>query len=458
MARQKQRSLTFTLFVSSALWSGVALIVAAVILVALYRASVERAFDARLEIYLKALVAGIVPGEDSGAILHDPGNLGDPRFGLPLSGWYWVVRDAGDNRVALASPSLAGDALAVPPDVPGVPRPTFVRQGTIAGPDGERLRFLERLVTLADGRRYSVAVAGDGGEVERDVSIFGNRVALTLGIFGLGLVLATFVQVRVGLRPLKRMRVAIQEIRSGAKARLEGDFPREIEPVAEELNALIDSNREVVERARTHVGNLAHALKTPLSVILNEARSAGGPFGEKVAEQAKLMRERIDNDLDRARAAAQRRVVGVSTEVAPAVDGLARAMRKIHDQRELVLSVQCPPGARFRGEQQDLEEMLGNLMDNACKWARRRVEVRVDAAAIPGRPMLLLTVDDDGPGLDPAGRKAALERGRRLDETVPGSGLGLSIVSDLAGAYGGRFSLGSAPSGGLRAELYLPAA
>lgn len=453
---RRPRSLALSLFVSSAIWSTVALAVAGIVLVALYRASVERSFDARLDIYLKALVAGIVPGDEPDARLQDPGNLGDPRFGLPLSGWYWLVRDA-DGRTVLASPSLAGERLDIATEAAGQPRAQFVEQGATRGPDNEALRYLERRITLNDGRRFSLAVAGDSGEIERDVALFGTRVALTLAIFGAGLVLATLVQVRIGLGPLKRMQAAIKAIRSGAADRVEGDFPREMVPVAEELNALIESNRNVVERAHTHAGNLAHALKTPLSVILNEARAAGGPFGDKIAEQAALMGARITSDLDRARAEAQRRVSVSRCEVAPAAEALARVMRAVHGDRALAISVACPAGLLVRGEPQDLDEMLGNLMDNACKWAGRRVAVSAAAETRSGRRWIRVTIDDDGPGLPEAQRAAALQRGRRLDESVPGSGLGLSIVTDLAAGYGGRLTLGRAPAGGLRAELHLPA-
>ncbi|MQT12307.1 sensor histidine kinase [Rhizobiales bacterium Sp-1] len=451
---KRSTSLALRLFFTSTVWSAIALAAAGVILVALYRQSVERSFDERLDVYLKTLVAGAVAGDGSNNTLREPGDLGDPRFGLPLSGWYWLVRSLKSGVVALSSPSLAGDAIAIPPRTEDG---AFIRRGAITGPDGEALRYVERQITLADGSRYSVAVAGDAGEVARDVATFGSRVAMTLAVFGLGLVLTIALQVRVGLRPLERMRKALYAIRSGDATRLEGVFPREIAPVVEELNALIESNGEIVERARTHVGNLAHALKTPLSVILNEARSSDAPIAAKIVEQTEAMQSRLQEDLDRARVAAQRRIIGVATEIGPVTEGLARAMRKIHEAKGLTVSVHYPANARFRGERQDLDEMLGNLMDNACKWARRSVTVTCDLVAAPGdRRMLHFIVDDDGPGLLPAQRSAVLERGKRLDETVPGSGLGLAIVNDLARVYGGRISLAASPAGGLRADLTLP--
>jgi signal transduction histidine kinase len=438
------------------LWSAVSLVAAGIILVALYRQSVERGFDERLDVFLKTLIAQMVSDDDDTVALREPGNLGEPRFELPLSGWYWMVRSYPAGTVEMSSTSLAGDVLALPE--PAASEDGEPSRGAITGPDGEGLRYLERVISLADDSRYLVAVAGNATEIGEEVATFGTRVTATLAVFGLGLVLATLLQVRVGLKPLERMRAALHAIRVGDTQRLEGEFPSEIAPLASELNALIDSNREVVDRARTHVGNLAHALKTPLSVVLNEARAADGPLARKVEEQAGLMQAQVNHHLDRARLAAQRRMIGVVTEIAPAAEGLARAMRRIHEARDLSIGVTVAPGLRFRGERQDLEEMLGNLLDNACKWAEGAVDLKVEAIAGGGadRRMARVTVDDDGPGLDPAARQAALERGRRLDESVPGSGLGLAIVSDLAGLYGGRLALDAAPTGGLRAVLTLP--
>jgi len=437
----------------------VALVIAGVILVALYRQSVERSFDERLDVYLKSLVAALVSGDAEGAPMSEPGTLGEPRFALPLSGWYWVVRADPDGATELASPSLAGDVLDLPA-ASELERTGVVARGGITGPDGEALRYVERLITLSDGRRFSVSVAGNASEVSADVATFGTRVALTLAVFGLGLVLATVLQVRIGLKPLERLRTALHQIRTGETGRLEGLFPREIAPLADELNAVIEQNREVVERARTHVGNLAHALKTPLSVILNEARGRDDAFSDKVAEQAGLMQGQIAHHLDRASIAAQRRMIGVITDVGPALDGLVRVMRRIHEEKGLVFEVATQPGLRFRGERQDLEEMVGNLLDNACKWAAGTVRLRAVGEApaqAGGRPTVVVTVEDDGPGLPPEKRADAVKRGRRLDESVPGSGLGLAIVTDLAAIYGGSLELGDAPGGGLSAVLRLPA-
>ena len=453
-------SLARRLFVLAALWSALSLAVAGFVLVTVYRASVERSFDDRLAVYLKTLVGELASQADGAGSFRQPGNLGEARFELPLSGWYWVVRRAAERRVVITSPSLTGEVLRLPSDVGTVPDRDRILRAYVEGPDGQRLRILEREVDF-DGRdAYRLAVAGNAGDLDADVSGFSWRTALLLAVVGLGLAVSTVVQVRLGLTPLARMRDALLRIRAGEAERLEGAFPAEIAPLAHELNALILANREATERARTHVGNLAHALKTPISVLLNEARASDCPIAPHVVEQVGLMREHVEHHLERARLAAQRRVIGVVTEVTPVVDRLIRAMRRIHEADAVEITAEVEPAIRFRGEREDLEEALGNLVDNACKWADGRVEVTVrmmPAASEGERHFFVALVDDDGPGIDLEGRGEALKRGRRLDEKVPGSGLGLAIVTELAALYGGEFTLDRSPLGGLRCRLKLPA-
>ncbi|MEJ2432530.1 MAG: sensor histidine kinase, partial [Pseudolabrys sp.] len=286
--------------------------------------------------------------------------------------------------------------------------------------------------------------------------------AITFALLAVVLLLTTMFQVRFGLAPLKRITDSLAAIRAGKAERLAGEFPEEIAPLARETNALIETNKEIVERARTHVGNLAHALKTPLSVMVNEASARpADPLAGKVLEQAEIMRDQVTRHLERARLAAGLTVVGSVTEVAPVVTALARTMEKIHHDRSIAVRVRVDDAARFRGERQDLEEMIGNLVDNACKWAAARVAIAVTREP-PGPAgeggVVRIVVDDDGRGLSADEREQAAMRGRRLDETKAGSGLGLSIVVELAGLYGGGLTLASAPLGGLRAELVLPAA
>ena len=456
----RANSLALRLFLSATAWTVIILLVTGIVLSSLYRQAVERAFDRRLGVYLRTLVADIASPEEAGEKF--PQSLGEPLFELPLSGWYWQVTrvDPGKTEVR-SSRSLWDGGLPHLRDqgIPGSADGS--RAGYVGGPEDQRLRLVERNVDLGDEGHYLVAVAGDAAEISDETRSFDQALIITFSILTAVLLLTTTFQVRFGLAPLKRITDGLAAIRSGSAERLTGKFPEEIAPLARETNALIETNREIVERARTHVGNLAHALKTPLSVMVNEATAHGTePFGQKILEQADIMRDQVARHLERARLAAGLTVVGSVTQAAPVVTALARTMEKIHRDKNLTIDVHADETAQFQGERPDLEEMVGNLVDNACKWATSRVAIEVvrerpDAAS--ERQIVRVIVDDDGRGLSPSEREQVAKRGRRLDETKPGSGLGLSIVLELAGLYGGGLTLGTAPLGGLRAELVLPA-
>ncbi|GFO83627.1 ATP-binding protein [Methyloceanibacter sp.] len=449
------KSLAFRLFVSAAAWTLVVMPIAAILLTSLYRQSIERNFDARLDVYMTSLVAASTA--EGGDIPESPESLGAPVFDIPFSGWYWQIKPLESAaRPLFVSGSLLDQELDLPSKEHVPPDDTLTRRSYAPGPDGENLRIEEREIRPGnDGvAAYSYAVGGDAAEIDADLAQFTTMLILALVILGAGLTVATFFQVRFGLLPLRAIRHDLAAIRSGDAEKLEGELPDEIKPLQTELNALIQSNRDVVERARTHVGNLAHALKTPLSVISNEARSHGGALSDKVVEQAEIMRTQITHHLDRARVAARSGVIGGVTEVEPTLMALKRALDRIYDDKGIVLTVSVGPGLKFQGEKQDFEEMTGNLIDNACKWAKGAVAV---AAQRSGDGEIVVTVDDDGPGLTKAERERAVKRGQRLDESKPGSGLGLSIVADLAHLYKGRFELEKGPKGGLCARLTLPA-
>ena len=451
-------SLATRLFLSATAWVVVILVITGVVLSSVYRDATERAFDRRLNLYLRTLIAEVATPDEPPD--HQFQSLGEPLFELPLSGWYWqVTRTDSEKAETRASRSLWDKKLPKLDDSAELTA-AGVRLGYVDGPEGQNLRMVERPVDLGADGKFLVNVAGDATEIFDETRSFDYYLGGTFAALTIVLLLTTIFQVRFGLAPLKRISDSIADIRSGRAERLEGEFPVEIAPLARETNALIDANREIVERARTHVGNLAHAIKTPLSVIVNEAAAhASDPFASKVLEQADVMRDQVAHHLERARIAARLTVISTVTEVAPAIEALRRTMEKIHRDRGIVIEVVADAHARFRGERQDLEEMAGNLVDNACKWAASQVfiEVTVQRPIEPGAgPLLRVLVDDDGRGLSAAERAQVARRGQRLDESKPGSGLGLSIVVDLAALYGGSLSLGHAPIGGLRAELVLP--
>jgi signal transduction histidine kinase len=450
------KSLAFRLFVSAAAWVLVVIPIAAVLLSSLYRQSIERNFDARLDVYMTSLVAASTA--EGGEVPETPESLGAPIFDIPFSGWYWQIKALkGAERPLFVSDSLLDQQLDLPSQEGVPPDDTLTRRSYGTGPDDENVRMVEREIrpgaNASDG--YSYAVAGDAAEIDADLAQFTTMLVLALVILGVGLTVATFFQVRFGLLPLRAIRHDLAAIRSGDAEKLEGELPDEIKPLQTELNALIQSNRDVVERARTHVGNLAHALKTPLSVISNEARAHDGSLSDKVVEQAELMRTQITHHLDRARVAARSGVIGGVTDVEPTLMALKRALDRIYGEKGIDLRVSVDPGLSFQGEKQDFEEMTGNLIDNACKWANGSVAV---TARRLSDDTISVSVDDDGPGLTKAERERVVKRGQRLDESKPGSGLGLSIVADLAHLYKGRFALENAEGGGLSARLTLPAA
>ncbi len=462
----RANSLALRLFLWATGWTVVILIVTGVALSTLYRHAVERAFDRRLDVYLRTLVADVASPEEGSDKF--PQSIGEPLFELPLSGWYWQVTRLDKKQDQHSSRSLWDSGLPRLPN-DGSVSSAEAREGYADGPEDQKLRIVERNIDLGDDGRYLIAVAGDASEIDDETRGFDRAIGMTFAALAAALLLTTALQVRFGLAPLKRISASLAAIRSGRAERLKGEFPVEIDPLARETNALIDANREIVERARTHVGNLAHALKTPLSVIVNEASARGNdPLAHKVLEQTDIMRDQVARQLERARLAARSGVIGTLIDVPPVVTALARTMEKLHRERDVAIDVEVPAHAHFRGERQDLEEMVGNLVDNACKWAQSRVAIEViadrsavdsgkeDTSANGGKSRVRIIVDDDGPGLSPAEREQVALRGARLDETKPGSGLGLSIVVELAGLYSGVLTLGTAPIGGLRAELALP--
>ena len=451
------KSLTGRLLLSAGAWSLVALVATGFLLASLFRSTVEKQFDVRLDVFVKGLIAELEVS-DSGelSIARDPP---EPRFNFPLSGWYWQVNVEGrEVSKALVSPSLLDQNLIVPPKAAARERGAAAY---MPGPDKETLRVFSRYIkfSIRDAPLIFI-VAGDASEIDDAVRNFNATLFIALSVLGLGLIGAAFLQVRFGLRPLRALSAGVARIRAGRATRLSGEYPPEIAPLGYELNALLDTNEEVITRARTHVGNLAHALKTPLSVLHNDARLSEAPLGKTVEKQVQIMRDQVDHYLERARVAARANVLGAATDVASVVDALCRTLVKINRDKPISLSVTCEPGLRFRGERQDLEEMIGNLLDNAFKWTANTISiqvVRVHRVQLSLDEALAVIIEDDGPGLNQGQREIAIKRGRRLDESKPGSGLGLSIVGDIASMYKGAFDLDEAKNGGLRARLVLPA-
>ncbi len=455
----RRNSLAFRLIAAAAAVSIVLLLAAGVLLSSLFTAAVERSLDARLQAVMDGLLASV---ELDGNRPKMDKALADTRFEIPLNGWYWQIRPIGgakDRQLASASlldERLPIDQFNVPDRADGARMAGYMRDRS-----GNNLRAIEQRFSLFGSKElYSFLVTGNFDELEAEVSAFNNALIAVLGLLGAGVVAAIFFQVRFGLRPLSGLQAELTQIREGKQDRISGDYPVEIQTVTDELNLLLESNTEIIERARTQVGNLAHALKTPLSVLTNEAGLHGGPLARKVTEQAGIMRDQVSMYLDRARRAARAHTIGSVCDPNDVVKALVRTLERIHIEQGIKVDASYDAQVRFRGERQDLEEMVGNLLDNAFKWNAGRISatVRPARAPIDNRiSWLEIIVADNGSGLPDGGAEIAMQRGKRLDETKPGSGLGLNIVFETASMYGGKLSLGRSELGGLEAVLTLPA-
>ncbi len=429
------KSLTTRLVLAALVWLALLLAIGGWVLASAFRSTVEREFEHRLDALQRGLIAVAEVAPDGSITLSR--SLGEPRFDQIYSGWYWQIATA-DSLVR--SRSLWDAKLA-----------THTQSGTRQvrtdrGPQGEPLLVVEYDVELA-GRPVHVLVAGDLREVAQEVIQFNLLLFGAMGLLAAGLVVAILLQVRFGLAPLRRLRADLEQVKGGTAARLDGDYPQEVAGLAQTMNAVLDHDADLIERARTHVGNLAHGLKTPLSLLQSEIDP------KAVRTQAQVMKRLIEHHLARATAVAgSGRALGTVVAVRPALEELRAALVRIHAEKHLTIEVAAQDVA-FRGEREDLDEILGNLMDNACKWARTRVRARAELA--DGR--LALTVEDDGSGMTSAEAEEASRRGARLDEMAPGWGLGLAIVADLVALYGGSVAFGRSDLGGLAVRVKLPA-
>lgn len=435
-----RRSLRTRLLAAALVLVLAALVVAGLAIGVILHRFVRGQLDGRLDAQITALRAGLEAG-----IL--PGSLDAPPYDRPGPGWAWEVRTGTGT---IRSGSLRGGDIRLsdpgPQDEPGHPHPAA---GT--GPKGEPL--VARVLTLPGPEPASIVVAAPEGELRGPLREALTSLALALGILGLCLLAGLAFQVRLGLAPLKRLRADLASVRAGTRERVPGEQPAEIAPVVAELNALLDQNTRNLERARGHVANLAHALKTPLATLsMALAEPARDPDGA-LRRQVDAMDRRVRHHLRRARAAALAGSARGRTALAPRLSDLRDALARLYAGKAVTIALDIPEALAVPCEGQDLDEMLGNLVDNACRWCRGRV--RVSATARDGA--VRIRVEDDGPGLDRESAEAVMARGRRLDEGVPGHGFGLPITLELAELYGGGLSLGRSDLGGLRAELVLPA-
>ena len=457
---QNNWSLSRRLVVGAAVWSLILLLITATLLTVLNRNQALQLLHDEVDATLLTLTRA-VDIDDKGVTVARNFAPSDERFVRPLSGRYWIVaRLNADQSVEGYLNSNSVWDWNIPWDEFPIQETTeqlgqTVYQ-TVTGPDNEPVRLGSKAVVLPGLREPVLLVSGvDRRPTDKITRNFLITLTVAMSILAIGLTAAMAVLVRVGLRPLSRIEQDVSAIRAGDKEKIDESYPIEVAPLAHELNKLLDHNKNVVDRARTHVGNLAHALKTPIAVLMNEAQG-DDEFSQLVRRQTDMLSQNVQHYLKRAQAAARAEIMGTRTEVAPAIDDLTRLLNRLFEEKGLsVAPGYLDESLCFRGERQDLDEMLGNLLENACKFAKLKVRATAEKT---DNGEVAIHVDDDGPGLTPSEREEALKRGVRLDETAPGTGLGLSIVTDLAELYSGRFELHDSPLGGLRATLILPLA
>lgn len=474
-------SLTARVLVYTTIWSLFAIAIMAVVISTLYERSAEKGLRDLLRAQLFSAINSVSIDAKTQQLTGSP-QLSELGFQQPASGWYWQVLPIGDYKAdPLSSPSYAGVTVPTPSHAEAPFSPRFERYYSAVDSAGNPVRVAEAEISMDEDvtdeetevepaataepvyRVVRFRMIGNHTVVEEDVAIFNRSLYLALVIFAAGSLGLNALVILLGLKPLDQVRRSLARIRNGDAERLDEDVPREIQPLAQEVNALIESNKRVMERARMQVGNLAHSLKTPIAVLLNDSAQMAAPHGDLVRGQAELMQSQVQSYLNRARIAAQRASILSRTEAEPVLQRLARVMRKLNPDKTFTLAVR-PKGLKLAMEAQDLEETIGNLIDNASRFARS--EIKVSAYRAPAgvagqdagrKSWAVITIEDDGPGLEPSEIREALKRGKRLDESKPGTGLGLSIVTEIVSEYQGRFSLSRGDNGGLKAELILPA-
>jgi signal transduction histidine kinase len=447
----KKGSIAASLFWLSAGWLIVALVATAFLLTELYSRALDndlsRSLDFTIETLTDQVLSRASPSDE--AI-----SANDPRFNRAGSGWYWAIRD--DNGELLNfSNSYLGTTL---PPLPQGFDATNTRTAVIDDSFGTKIRVIERAVT-ANGVPIDITVTGSLDEVLQRVDAFRGQTLIVLGAVAIMLAVMSTIVARIALRPVGQLRREVESVREGEAASVTGVYPVELAPLSEEINELLRSNQQIIERARNQVGNLAHGLKTPIAVLRNEASAdKKSPLSKVVTSEIDKMQQLVSTYLDRARISARSAVVGKRADATHVMLRLIRVMEKLNPRVTIAMVRPDASLPWFRGDESDLEEMAGNLLDNACKWCKTSIGVSLIAERTGTSANLLIKIEDDGPGLTEAEAEEVMRRGVRLDEKTPGSGLGLDIVKELVSVYGGSLQLKRSVLGGLLCELRLPAA
>ena len=445
------QSLRARLVLASIVWAGLAMVAAFFLLSSIFRGHVTRQFYDELSVHVEELERlNLLHGAPSETL---QARFSDPRYDVPLSGYYWEVRTPAG--VQAASASLGGRSIGpIPMDER---QPGDMHPHKIAGPTGPLL--LMELVSPSRQGGLTYVVGTDERHLEKSVGEFDRTLIISLLALGVVLVLSVLGFVTFGLAPFTVLANAMRRVRGGEASSVEGSYPLEVQPLVTELNSLIKGQRESLHKARAQAGNLAHGLKGPLAIIADEAfqleQKGEDAAARAITEQCRAVQVHIDHHIARARAQAMARTPGTRSDVGAVSAAIAAALSRLHAGSGVRIVRKVEPGLFVALDEQDLNELLANLVDNAFKFAT--ASITIDAFGLDATTATII-ISDDGPGLPAEARQLVFSPGTRLDETKPGTGLGLAIVRDLVELYRGEIELRESPSGGLLVELRLPRA
>lgn len=452
---QITQSLRARLLIGTLLWIMAALLMTGIALTHLFKNHATLQFDRELQSHLTQLVANLDVSSDGKAILQT--QPADPRFNQPLSGLYWQISDKAGHQV-LRSRSLWDTTLESPLVINQDGKQSA---SELIGPKGETVRLIEQIVKLSEApdNLWRLSIASEKSSLNHAIQDWVRLLIIFLGILLLTLIIAAIAQVILALTPLRRLQQALVSLGAGRTKRLEGSFPIEIQPLVKELNQVLSQNEAMIAKAQNRAGDFAHAMKTPLTVLSNAAltelqkQTTQSELALLMTEQLALLKNHVDHQLVRARSDAVSMGVHSQTLIRPQLEQLLRVMRKLYADKNLTFEIeQVDQTLCFPGDAHSLQELLGNLLDNASKWANSTIHIRIFVA----RELLHIVVEDNGPGVPVDLREKIRQRGVRADERIPGSGLGLSIVTDLCTIYQGELILFQSAFGGLGAEIHLP--
>lgn len=445
-------SIRLRITVASLAAIAIAIFAANILIANLFKEHALKQFEDSIQVQSNQVASLVAFDSRSGQIkLTAPAS--EPRWSAPLSGYYWQI-NLPDGQL-LRSRSLWDSTLNVrKTETAGASNFYYIDDLS-----SQHLLALTKSLSIDDGKtKFLLTIASDTKELDKAILAFQSSIQGYLLILAIVLLAILFLQITFGLSPLVALKKALHRFHIGEADKVNGVFPVEFSPLVAELNAVIEKNSSIVTRAKTQAGNLAHAMKTPIAVISNaleDKNISEESFKALVKEQISNAKEQIDWNLAKARAATASKNPRLKTPVLPVIESIVVVMHKVYAEKALKIEIQNPTASPsiFNGEEYDLQEIVGNILDNACKWAKTRVEI----SAAPYMDGLQIIVEDDGFGVNPADYDKILKRGFRVDELTQGSGLGLAIVNDLVTLYDGSIELSLSSLGGLRVQVRLGA-